>query len=89
MNIFRRCLFASWILLGSGMAVGGEEPLPLTPNQEQGDMPADSRCLRQTGSRIRAEPGKCLPIAGRVITQDELRRSGASNAGEGLRNLLP
>lgn len=90
MNIFSRCLvIAPLMLLVAGVAVGGEEPAPTTPVQSQGDMPADSHCLRETGSRIEPEPGKCLPIAGRVITRDELRRSGASNAGEALRHHLP
>lgn len=44
-------------------------------------------CLQQTGSRIPPQPGRCQPVAGRVITRDQIERSGAQDVSEAIRLL--
>lgn len=87
MNTSCRMLIASWILFGAGVATGAEPPAPVAAAER--DSAAPSHCLRQTGSRIQAQPGKCLPLAGRVITRDEIQRSGATDVGAAVRILIP
>lgn len=51
--------------------------------------PGDRNCLRDTGSRIPAKPGECLPVAGRSYTGQELRNTGAIDTGRALQMLDP
>lgn len=49
----------------------------------------DSHCVRDTGSHIPAKPGQCLPVAGRVYTQDDIQRTGERQLGPALQKLDP
>ncbi|WP_266169753.1 hypothetical protein [Dyella subtropica] len=49
----------------------------------------DRNCLRETGSMIKAKKGKCLPVAGRVYSKDDLDRTGERNLGPALEKLDP
>lgn len=51
--------------------------------------PGDRACLRETGSRIRAKPGRCLPVVGKSYSGDELRRTGSPNNARALQMLDP
>ncbi len=93
MNTLRRRLFAVAALgLSAVAAVAAEAPpdaATASARGDEADSPAESHCLRATGSRIAPEPGKCLPQAGRVITHEEMRRTGATTAAEAVRDGLP
>jgi len=45
-------------------------------------------CLT-TGTRITLKEGECSNVAGRVFSQDDLQRTGATNPAEALRLLDP
>ncbi len=60
-----------------------------TTATQSGIKPGDPACLRETGSLIRAKPGRCLPVTGRSYTGDELRRTGTQNTARGLQMLDP
>jgi hypothetical protein len=49
----------------------------------------DSQCVRDTGSHIPPKPGQCLPVAGRVYTQDDIQRTGERQLGPALQKLDP
>ncbi|WP_266160575.1 hypothetical protein [Dyella silvatica] len=49
----------------------------------------DNRCVRDTGSHIPPKPGQCLPVAGRVYTQDDIQRTGERQLGPALQKLDP
>lgn len=51
--------------------------------------PGDRDCVRSTGSLIPAKPGRCLPVAGRAYSQEDLRRTGATTTADALRMLDP
>ena len=74
----------------SGEPQADPDPHPRPESaQPHADGPAAAHCVRETGSRIAPEPGECLPVSGRVITQDEMRRKGATNAAEAIRQARP
>lgn len=51
---------------------------------------AGARCVRETGSRIRArEKGQCLAANGVSYGNDDLERTGRTDAGEALESLDP
>ena len=49
---------------------------------------SDSRCLRSTGSHMRARPGRCLGY-GTVITRSDINRSGTADLGSTLVRRVP
>ena len=51
--------------------------------------PGDRDCIRDTGSRIRAKAGHCLPVVGRSYSGAELRRTGQIDTGRALQMLDP
>lgn len=52
--------------------------------------PLDSRqCIRDTGSHIPPKKGQCLPVAGNSYSQQDIRRTGATNIGRALQMLDP
>lgn len=52
--------------------------------------PLDSRnCIRDTGSHIPPPKGQCLPVAGTSYSQQDIRRTGATNIGQALQMLDP
>ncbi len=54
-----------------------------------GPKPGDRNCIRDTGSRIPAKPGECLPVAGRSYSQEDIQRTGQTTLGPALRDLDP
>jgi curli biogenesis system outer membrane secretion channel CsgG len=46
-------------------------------------------CLRSTGTRIAVPEGKCVAAGGRVITREELERSGGINLSGALNRVAP
>jgi hypothetical protein len=46
-------------------------------------------CLQETGSRIKPAAGKCNNNPGRVVTREEIERSGAFNSVDALRKTVP
>lgn len=51
----------------------------------------DSRCLRQTGSRIasRDSKGRCATQPGRAYSKEDIDRTGRTDLGDALRTLDP
>ena len=48
-----------------------------------------ANCLKETGTRLRPQEGKCLPYPGRVYTRDDINRTGTTSLGEALNRLGP
>ncbi|HKY90435.1 MAG TPA: hypothetical protein VJM11_05315 [Nevskiaceae bacterium] len=90
------CLAAGLVATAAGTALAGE-PVASQPTSAAAPAPAaesaepaiDSRyCLTATGTRIPPKDGECVPAApGRVITREEMQRSGATSAGDAVRRL--
>lgn len=51
--------------------------------------PGDRNCLRDTGSLIPPPKGKCLPVAGRSYSQQDIQRTGQPDTGRALQQLDP
>jgi hypothetical protein len=99
-----RCVSAS-LLLAAGFAAGvasaqdmprqasghaaALQTRPAHRDGTAGPRPGDRNCLRDTGSLIPARPGHCLPVAGRSYSQDDLRRTGQTDAAAALGQLDP
>jgi hypothetical protein len=65
---------------------------PATTAPAPGDAakrPPHPYCLKATGSRIPAKEGECVPGSGRVITREEMDRTGATSVGEAIHQLTP
>jgi hypothetical protein len=50
---------------------------------------AQRHCLKDTGSRIPAPAGGCMPATGRVYDAEELGLSGRMQTGDILNELIP
>ena len=46
-------------------------------------------CLRSTGTLLAVPEGKCIVARGRVITREELERSGGSTLLDALNRVVP
>ncbi|MFC4762426.1 hypothetical protein [Dyella koreensis] len=75
-----------------GLETSPYKPDPANANDKTDKSAAkvnDRNCLRETGSLIKAKKGKCLPIAGRVYTKDDIDRTGERDLGPALEKLDP
>ena len=93
--------FATCLLATAALATGSlAHAQDATPSPEPADTPAkaaahavvrpgDPGCLRSTGSLIPPRPGKCLPVAGRSYSREDIRRTGAVDTADALRMLDP
>ena len=59
------------------------------PSVQQVARPDDRNCVRDTGSRIPAKKGHCLPVNGRSYSQQDLQRTGEPELGRALQKLDP
>lgn len=57
------------------------------PAQVAQKAPAKKECLRETGTHIKTKEGECAPVDGRVYTDEDLRRSGATTLNEAINRL--
>jgi hypothetical protein len=48
-----------------------------------------SHCLRETGTRLEVPEGKCVAGPGRVVTREQLERSGGITTGAALNRIAP
>lgn len=62
---------------------------PATRGQRAVPAPGSRQCIRDTGSLIPPPKGQCLPVAGNSYSQEDIRRTGATNVGQALRMLDP
>lgn len=62
---------------------------PATPGHRAVPAPGSRQCIRDTGSLIPPPKGQCLPVAGNSYSQEDIRRTGATNVGQALRMLDP
>lgn len=87
-------------LAGLALLVGSGAPLAQTavpttnttsppPAAHPVIKPGDRLCLRQTGSRIQPRHGRCLGVAGRSYSGDELQHTGAPDTARALQMLDP
>ncbi|HWG11185.1 MAG TPA: hypothetical protein VN693_06770 [Rhodanobacteraceae bacterium] len=51
--------------------------------------PGDRDCVRDTGSHIPPPKGKCLPVAGRSYSHEDIQRTGQQDIGQALQQLDP
>lgn len=88
----RSCIkLLSLALLGALGACASQPaavPVPV-PVPQVVQKPQQPNCLRETGSRLPPGEGRCLPVAGRVLLNEDLQRTGAVSAGEAVRRLIP
>jgi hypothetical protein len=79
------------LLLGAGAVyaqdAGSAGQVPST--DKPAVKPGDRNCIRDTGSLIKAKDGKCLPVAGRSYSQDDIQRTGKTRVGPALQDLDP
>lgn len=68
------------------LAACASQPGP-RETDKAGMLAGESRCLRETGSRMQRD-GKCV-ASGRVVTREELERSGGISTGEALNRVSP
>jgi len=62
----------------------------LAPTSVARAAPAPQRyCLRDTGTRLQVPEGKCVAAGGRVITREELERSGGITLSRALNRVAP
>lgn len=85
-------------LLLAGLAIGfvaQAQQVPVaassvqSPQQKAVVKPGDRNCIRDTGSRIPAKPGHCLPVGGRSYSQQDLQNTGEIELGPALQKLDP
>ncbi len=92
-----RCFFVSALLLvsyGASPLLLAQSP-PAPPLAQSSGQPSapraarsnDRNCIRDTGSRIPAKKGRCLPVTGRSYSQQDLLRTGRPDLGEALQQL--
>ena len=100
--MFRTIRWASTLVLAASAAgavfAQSSAPTPATsaplttqatPMPHAAIQPGDRACIRQTGSLIPAKEGRCLPVAGRSYSGDELRRTGTPDTARALQMLDP
>ena len=75
----RHFILVSWVVLLASCA--GNETKPV-------DAKDDIYCLQHTGSQITTKPGQCNG-PGRVVTREEMERSGAFTTFDALRMTVP
>lgn len=82
--------FAGLLALGLAACAGAPPQVAdNTPAQAQAQAKASAKkdCVRETGTRIKAKEGKCAPVDGRVYTDEDLERSGATTLNEAINRL--
>jgi hypothetical protein len=60
-----------------------------TKVDQSGVKPGDRMCVQHTGSLIPPKQGKCLPVAGRSYSAEDLQRTGTPNTATALQMLDP
>ena len=58
-----------------------------TQTAEGEPSPEQKNCIRETGTRVKVPEGKCVNTAGKVVTAEDLSRTGAMTTGDALRTL--
>ncbi|HET9389835.1 MAG TPA: hypothetical protein VFO44_09330 [Steroidobacteraceae bacterium] len=76
------CTLVSASLLGCATS-----PNPRTASAK--DAALRPNCIRDTGSRLPANPPGCQNVAGRSYSQDDIDRTGQTDAANALRMLDP
>jgi hypothetical protein len=74
-------IFAFTLLIGA-CAQSPTKPQEAAPDERV-------NCLRETGSRIEPPPGDCNNNPGRVVTREEMERSGAFTTRDAIRRSVP
>lgn len=64
----------------SGKTAADTRPVPA---------PGDRNCVQDTGSHIPPAKGKCLPVAGRSYSHEDIQRTGQQDIGQALQQLDP
>jgi hypothetical protein len=82
--------------LAESAPLAGQAPTPSSQTQrptaragQSGIKPGDRMCVRHTGSLIPPKQGKCLPVAGRSYSAEDLQRTGSPNTATALQMLDP
>ena len=84
------------ILIGACLAgslvagLGGCASQRVAPSaQTAANTATGMECITDTGTRIKDPDRKCVNVPGSSYTQDDLERTGQTNAGSALRQLDP
>lgn len=89
MNAVIRLLFPIAALAASA-GVTAEEAASSPADEVRAEQPESSRCLKETGSRIKpSEDQPCINAAGTAYTRKDIERTGAITTAEALRKLSP
>ena len=76
-----------WTAVAAGVITACAQP-PARPDAAA--TAKDARhCLQETGSRIRPAAGGCVNEPGRVVTREEIERTGSFTTFDALRNTVP
>ncbi|MGH8443142.1 MAG: hypothetical protein ACRETF_09600 [Nevskiaceae bacterium] len=62
-------------------ACAGQPPAPSTAAAPP-KVGTAAQCVRDTGTRIQLPEGACVGQAGRVVTRDQIERTGATSPGQ-------
>ena len=95
-------LVVSFVVFSFALSALAQSPAPTTAGQDQTAPPEvtvvsgtpvhknDSHCLRETGTRIiRKDKNACVNAAGKSYSNDDIRRTGATDVGDALQLLDP
>lgn len=90
-----RALILGLLLSAALPAFAEDSAAPADPAPAAAEAPAEARpvppsnCLTQTGSRLKRRGDQCLAGAGRVVTREDLERSGRIDVQSALRQTVP
>lgn len=77
-------------LLLASVGATAEDAATQSPADQKAELQQSSRCLKETGSRIKPAPGQpCINAAGQAYTREDIERTGATTTAEALRKLSP
>lgn len=86
----RISIFATLLLAMAGNALADPAaPPPQDRRQDQAAQQPGTVCPQETGSRIKRQTGDCGTSPGSSYGSDELRLTGATDVGQGLRQMDP
>ena len=79
------------IALTSSPVLAADAPASVAADQGKAVSKKETHinCLKETGSRIKPKEGECIEAPGKVITRDDIDRTGSTNAADAIRQLDP
>ena len=75
------------IVAAAGLLAACAQSSPRRDEVARKDVPP--HCLQETGSRIERKPGECNNNPGRVVTREEMERTGAFTTFDAIQRTVP